>query len=190
MIGTIDSHPTGERLERIGELSKTPALWMLAKMRKTPLRHGGLDFMRKMLTCLAIRSSDDVVEFAPGLSLSARISPKLRVPFYVAFESDEAPEERGRDQLRRPAQGFVTGYVENAGLLSECTAVVFGKTMLAMQPAAMPLLEPRRVIRDNGLFGLARFVFNVFTHRKARSRMVEFRKLFRTHRYVLVRWFW
>lgn len=57
-----------------------------------------------------------------------------------------------------------------------------GMTVQFSSAAPMHLLEPRRVIRDEGLFGAARFVVNVLTHREARSRVLELRKLFRTYR--------
>ncbi len=74
MIGTIDSHFTGEPLERIGELSKTTAHWMLVQMGKRVLRPGGIVFTRQMLSALQRSPDDRVVEFAPGMGASARLT--------------------------------------------------------------------------------------------------------------------
>lgn len=45
--------------------------------------------------------------------------------------------------------------------------------------APMHLLEPRRVIGDEGLWGALRFAFNVATHRDARRRVLAMRRVFR-----------
>lgn len=48
--------------------------------------------------------------------------------------------------------------------------------------APMHLLEPLRVVRDEGLLGAARFAFRVLTHKEARSRVRKLRALFRSYR--------
>ncbi len=48
--------------------------------------------------------------------------------------------------------------------------------------APMALLQPRRLIADEGVFGALRFAKNVVTHRDARRRVLRMRRTFRTHR--------
>ncbi|MGB8390355.1 class I SAM-dependent methyltransferase [Mycobacterium sp.] len=48
--------------------------------------------------------------------------------------------------------------------------------------APMALLQPRRVIADEGLFGALRFAKNVLVHRDARKRVLTMRRTFRRHR--------
>jgi SAM-dependent methyltransferase len=48
--------------------------------------------------------------------------------------------------------------------------------------APMALLQPRRVISDEGLFGALRFARNVLVHRDARKRVLTMRRTFRKHR--------
>jgi SAM-dependent methyltransferase len=48
--------------------------------------------------------------------------------------------------------------------------------------APMALLQPRRVIADEGFFGALRFARNVLVHRDARKRVLTMRRMFRTHR--------
>lgn len=48
--------------------------------------------------------------------------------------------------------------------------------------APMALLQPRRVIADEGLLGALRFAKNVLTHRDARRRVLAMRRTFRRHR--------
>lgn len=51
-----------------------------------------------------------------------------------------------------------------------------------IRTAPMALLEPRRLIADEGLVGALRFVFNVAKDRQARRRVLAMRKVFRRHR--------
>lgn len=46
---------------------------------------------------------------------------------------------------------------------------------------AMQLLEPRRVIADEGIFGFIRFATKVVRNRAARERIMGMRNIFRTH---------
>ena len=50
---------------------KMPGHWLLAKMGKRVLRPGGLELTRRLLSELAVTAVDDVVEFAPGLGITA-----------------------------------------------------------------------------------------------------------------------
>jgi SAM-dependent methyltransferase len=48
--------------------------------------------------------------------------------------------------------------------------------------APMALLQPRRLIADEGLLGALRFAKNALTHREARRRVLDMRRTFRKHR--------
>lgn len=48
--------------------------------------------------------------------------------------------------------------------------------------APMALLEPRRLVRDEGLLGALRFARNLVIHRDARRRVLLMRRTFRRHR--------
>ena len=48
--------------------------------------------------------------------------------------------------------------------------------------APMSLLEPRRLIQDEGVAGALRFVWNVLRNREARERVRGMRGIFRRHR--------
>ncbi|HET8928632.1 MAG TPA: class I SAM-dependent methyltransferase [Microbacterium sp.] len=52
--------------------------------------------------------------------------------------------------------------------------------------APMRLLQPSRLVADEGLRGAARFVGNVITHPDERRRVLGMRRTFRTHRRALV----
>ena len=64
------SHPTEAHETSAGKL---PGHWLLAKMGKRVLRPGGLQLTNQLLTALDIQPTDEVVEFAPGLGVTARL---------------------------------------------------------------------------------------------------------------------
>jgi hypothetical protein len=54
-------------------LDKMQGHWVLARAGKRVLRPGGIELTRQMLDALAIGPQDRVVEFAPGLGITARM---------------------------------------------------------------------------------------------------------------------
>jgi hypothetical protein len=54
-----------------------------------------------------------------------------------------------------------------------------GLTVIAEHTAPMHLLEPARMIRDEGLLRALRFAWNVATHQAARRRVLTMRRVFR-----------
>jgi ubiquinone/menaquinone biosynthesis C-methylase UbiE len=57
-----------------------------------------------------------------------------------------------------------------------------GFVVEAQDHAPMSLLEPWRIIRDEGMFRALRFVFNLLRHRGARQRVLAMRRVFAAHR--------
>jgi SAM-dependent methyltransferase len=238
---------------------KMPGHWLLAKMGKRVLRPGGLQLTRRLLDDLDIRPADDVVEFAPGLGVTARLALRHNPASYVAVERDAAAAETVRSYLSGTAHRCITASAEETGLPDLCATVVYGEAMLSMQPAgtktriiaeaarllrpggrygihelclvpddvgealreeiqrgmsdeihvgvrpltatewrellqaaglevicqhtaAMHLLEPRRLVADEGLAGAVRFAWNVATHGEARRRVLRMRRIFRKFR--------
>jgi SAM-dependent methyltransferase len=238
---------------------KMPGHWVLAKMGKRVLRPGGLRLTHQLLNELDIRSTDDVMEFAPGLGVTAKLTLARKPASYVAVERDAAAVETVRNYLSEATHRCITGTAEETGLPSACASVVYGEAMLSMQPAItkeriiheaarllrpggrygihelclvpddvgddvrqgiqqdlsdeihvgvrpltvaewreilqaaglevvsqcsapMHLLEPRRLVQDEGVLGALRFVWNVATHSAARQRVLRMRRIFRKYR--------
>jgi hypothetical protein len=57
-----------------------------------------------------------------------------------------------------------------------------GLQVTAVATAPMHLLEPRRLVQDEGLIGAMRFVWNVARNPLARQRVVGMRRMFRKYR--------
>ncbi len=240
-------------------LEKMPGHWLLAKLGKRVLRPGGLELTRKLLDALAISSDDVVVEFAPGLGATARMTLARQPHSYTAVERDAAAAKQVETLLPNARCRCILGTAEETGMPDSTACVVYGEAMLSMQPAAakakiifeaarllrpggrygihelcivpdeageqvrqeiaadlggdihvgisplterewrdllsaaglqvtaefiapMHLLEPSRVVRDEGLLRAMRFAWNVMCHRVARKRVLAMRRSFRKHR--------
>lgn len=238
---------------------KMPGHWVLARLGKRVLRPGGMELTRRMLKALAIQTTDDVVEFAPGMGITARLTLKLNPSSYMAVERDQSAAEIVGGYLTGNRQKCVVGDASDTGLQNQSASVVYGEAMLTMQTeetkrrivreahrllksggrygihemclmsdnlnevekrrtekaltgvvhhgvrplsvaewrallesegfdvktastAPMSLLEPGRLIRDEGLKGALRFVKNVIRDKQGRQRVLEMRSVFRRHR--------
>ena len=240
------------------DTSKMPGHWLLARMGKRVLRPGGRELTRQMLDGLRITTSDDVVEFAPGLGFTTQLTLKQNPATYTAVERDEAAANQVRSYLTENSRQCLIGRAEDTGLAGASATVVYGEAMLTMQTtdkkqqivkeafrlikptgrygihelclipdeldidtkqeiqkalteaihvgarplttsewrtlledegfsihteavSPMHLLEPKRLIQDEGLAGTFRFVWNVMQDSEARQRVAKMRKVFRTY---------
>ncbi len=238
---------------------KMPGHWVLARLGKRVLRPGGMQLTRRMLEALRIQPSDDVVEFAPGMGATARLTLELRPASYTAVERDEAAAKIVSGYLKGDRQRCVVGSASDTGLPEQSATVVYGEAMLTMQPedtkrsivreayrllksegryaihemclisdeldentrkeaeraltgvvhhgvrplavsewrslleaqgfavqsvmmASMSLLEPGRLISDEGFLGALRFAWNVLNDSEARRRVFEMRAVFKRYR--------
>lgn len=241
------------------KIEKMPGHWVLARLGKRVLRPGGMQLTRRMLEALRIDRGDDVVEFAPGMGVTARLTLALGPTSYTAVERDETAAKIVSGYLKGDRQHCVVGSASATGLPEQCATVVYGEAMLTMQNedtkrgivreahrllkgggrygihemcllsdnldentrketeraltgvvhhgvrplavsewrsllesegfevqsvdmASMSLLEPRRLISDEGLAGALRFACNVLRDSKARRRVFEMRSVFRRYR--------
>lgn len=238
---------------------KMPGHWVLARLGKRVLRPGGMELTRRMLNALQISQTDDVVEFAPGMGITAQLTLRAFPASYIAVERDDNAVKVVRGYLKGDNQKCIVGSATNTGLPSESASVVYGEAMLTMQPAetkrqivheahrllkkkgrygihemcllaedmndetrnrterdltgvvhhgvrplavgewrsllesegfriesvntaSMSLLEPGRLIRDEGVFGALRFFSNLLRDSEARRRVLEMRSVFRRNR--------
>ena len=237
---------------------RQPGHWLLASLGKRVLRPGGLELTRWMLSALDVGAKDEVVEFAPGLGLTARMALAASPRSYTAIERDRVAAMSVRRRLKGPNCRCLEGSAESTGLPPESATVVYGEAMLSMQTpeqkariareafrilrlngrygihelcltpddiapeirqaiqrelslaihvgvqpitgaewrrllegagfevreerrAPMHLLEPRRILQDEGLLGAMRIALNVARKPAARARVIRMRSLFRRY---------
>ena len=253
-----DNQPTpmpGEALKA----DKMPGHWLLARLGKRVLRPGGRQLTQRMIDALNIGPNDAVIEFAPGLGETARLTLNKKPASYTAVERDKNAAAMVQRLLHGPDQRCVVGLAEDTGLPDASASVVYGEAMLSMQTpeqksrivreahrllkpggrygihelclipdelgestkqeiqsdlasvihhgtrpltiaewqglleaegfsvqtqaqAPMHLLEPWRIIQDEGMFGALRFAFNLLCNRDARRRVLAMRRVFAKHR--------
>jgi SAM-dependent methyltransferase len=242
-------------------VDKMPAHWLMARLGKRVLRPGGREATEWLLQQCQLNEQDDVVEFAPGLGVTARRILRRSPKSYVGIERDATAVAFSTDALTNagyPEARIVGGDASHVPLADGCASLVVGEAMLSMQPEAlktaimaeagrllrrggryaihelalapedidesqastlqrdlskhihvgvrigtirewkqlladagfvidvvttkpMRLLEPDRLIRDEGPLGAARFVFNVMRTPGAARRLLGLRRVFRKH---------
>jgi SAM-dependent methyltransferase len=137
--------------------SKMPGHWLLARLGKRVLRPGGLNLTRQLLESLAIQPSDAVVEFAPGMGVTARMSLKLNPAAYTAIEDDEAAANRVRRILSGTHRQCLVGNAEKTPLPHQSATVVYGEAMLTMQGTEQKhriVREAARLLKPGGRYGI------------------------------------
>ena len=92
-----------------------PGHWLLAKMGKRVLRPGGLELTKRLLSDLAVTENDDVVEFAPGLGITARMTLARKPKSYIAVEREPAAAASVATYLVGSSQRCILGTAENNG---------------------------------------------------------------------------
>src|SRR3954469_4790167 len=136
---------------------KMPGHWVLARLGKRVLRPGGMELTKRMLSALRIQANDDVVEFAPGLGITARLTLRAKPRSYTAVERDDAAANIVRSYLHDEHYRVVTGSAAETGLPASCATVVYGEAMLTMQTAEMKraiVREAYRLLKPDGRYGI------------------------------------
>ncbi|PSW60386.1 SAM-dependent methyltransferase [Photobacterium kishitanii] len=139
------------------QTEKRPGHWLLAQIGKTVLRPGGLELTNKMLTQLSINTSDDVIEFAPGVGLTAQMTLAKRPKTYTAVEQNEQAAKIVRSYLNGNNQTCHVNSAQDTALDSEIASVVYCEAMLTMQSSARKkqiIKEAYRLLKTNGRFGI------------------------------------
>ena len=223
--------------------------WLLARVGKKVLRPGGRELSEWMVNSAEI-SGKRVVEFAPGLGLTASLLLEEGPSSYTGVDSDADAVEVTRSAIGGRGD-MVVATAQETGLEKASADVVVGEAMLTMQGDStkekivaeaarvldtngrylvhelclvpddladeiktgirrdlarsirvnarpltvaewtglveatelrpMGLLQPRRMIADEGIGGVARIVWNLIRDSDARKRVLAMRKTFTTH---------
>jgi ubiquinone/menaquinone biosynthesis C-methylase UbiE len=151
-----------------GDLSvdKMPAHWLMARLGKRVLRPGGIETTRWLLDHVKIGASDDVVELAPGLGITAREVLSRAPRSYAGVERDEAAAELAGRAIARtgfPGARILVGDASAIPLPSASASVVIGEAMLSMQTPekkARIFAEAHRVLRPGGRYGIHELAVN------------------------------
>lgn len=234
--------------------------WLLARVGKRVLRPGGRELSQWLVGACEV-SGRRVVEFAPGLGLTAALLLKENPDSYVGVDSDRDAVELTRSVVGSRGE-MVEASAQETGLPTGSADLVLGEAMLTMQGdttkhkiideagriltpggrylvhelclvpdelsdqvkttirkdlarairvnarpltvaewsqlfdesgfevestelRAMALLQPRRMVADEGVGGMARIVRNLIRDADARKRVLTMRNTFRSHDHYL-----
>ncbi len=136
--------------------------WVLARAGKRVLRPGGLELTREMLAALEIGSEDRVVEFAPGLGVTAQMVLRKHPAPYCGVERDQIAADRLQTELASSFAQIVHASAEASGLAAACATVAYGEAILSMQPLeqkARIFAEARRLLVPWGRYGIHELCF-------------------------------
>ncbi|HIF9106605.1 TPA: methyltransferase domain-containing protein [Photobacterium damselae] len=139
------------------QITKRPGHWVLAQIGKTVLRPGGLELTNKMLNELNITAIDEVIEFAPGVGLTAKMTLAKQPKTYTAVEQNEHAAKIVRSYLNGKNQICHVNSAQNSTLHSEIATVVYCEAMLTMQTTARKkqiMIEACRLLKTHGRFGI------------------------------------
>ena len=166
MTRTVDA--CGDQCERVQlpgagqRLEKMQGHWVLARAGKRVLRPGGLALTRRMIDALSISSDDRVVEFAPGMGVTARMVLRRKPLQYWGVEREPAAAARLESLLPRATAQVVEAQAEHSGLPSACASVVYGEAMLSMQTPEQKrriISEAGRLLAAGGRYGIHELCF-------------------------------
>jgi ubiquinone/menaquinone biosynthesis C-methylase UbiE len=147
----MDSHP-----------DKMQGHWVMARAGKRVLRPGGVEPTRQMLDVLAIGPEDRVVEFAPGLGVTARMVLQKHPMAYWGVEREPAAVGRLRQRFTGPTSHIVLGRAEASRLPDACASVVYGEALLSMQSQQQKnriVSEACRLLTAGGRYGIHELCF-------------------------------
>lgn len=137
--------------------SKMQGHWVLATLGKRVLRPGGMELTRWMLSKLAITSSDDVVEFAPGIGATAKEILAYHPHQYIGIDANPQAVKQLSDQLGSSSQIFMHQQASDTRLPNDSQNVVVGEAYLTMQSESEKnkiILEASRILKSQGRLGL------------------------------------
>lgn len=139
------------------KIEKMPGHWLLAQLGKRVLRPGGLELTQQMLDALAVTSEDDVIEFAPGLGVTAQMTLANSPATYTAVEADAEAAQNVQQYLSGNHQSCVVGRAEKTGLSDAGATVIYGEAMLTMQSTNKKvkiIQEAKRLLQSGGRYGI------------------------------------
>ena len=134
-------------------VEKAPGHWVLARAGKTVLRPGGLALSTWALK-RAVLAGSDVVEFAPGLGVTASAIIGVGPASYVGVERDPNASARV-DAIASGVGRCVNADAAQTGLPDESADFVVGEATLSMQveKAKRAIMgEAARILRPGGRY--------------------------------------
>ncbi|MDO4880582.1 MAG: class I SAM-dependent methyltransferase [Capnocytophaga sp.] len=138
-------------------LNEKQGHWILAKLGKRVLRPGGRELTEILIKNLNISPSDDVVEFAPGLGLTAALTCTNKPHSYTGVDINEEATKIVRKKIHYDKAKIIIADASNTTLPDACATKVYGEAMLTMQPLEHKkaiIAEAFRILKSGGYYGI------------------------------------
>lgn len=129
----------------------------MAKLGKRVLRPGGIELTDKMIESLNITTGDDVVEFAPGLGLTAKKTCSFSPKSYTAVEINEEAANIVRKRLKYDKMRLIVANAAESTLPDSSADKVYCEAMLTMQSnrnKGVIISEAARILRPGGYYAI------------------------------------
>ncbi len=131
--------------------------WILAKMGKKVLRPGGKELTLKLIKHLNITSTDDIVEFAPGIGYTASLTLQKSPKSYTGIELNEEAAGNLRKTIKGDDRRIIIGNAADTTLAENYANKVYGEAMLTMHAdhrKSEIIREAHRILKKGGLYGI------------------------------------
>lgn len=139
------------------KLNEKQGHWILAKLGKRVLRPGGRELTEKLVKNLNINKDDDIVEFAPGLGFTAKLTCDYHPKTYTGVDINEEAASLARKSIQHPNAKIIIAEASNTTLPDESATKVYGEAMLTMQTLENKkaiIKEAYRILKPNGYYGI------------------------------------
>jgi hypothetical protein len=153
---TANPMPAHSRIQT----AKAPGHWVLARLGKRVLRPGGLRATRALLDSLHITQNDRVVEFAPGMGITAEMILDKSPAAYTAVERD-APAATALQKVIERRGTVINASAQETGLPDGVATKLVGEAVLSMHPVQVKreiIAEASRLLAPAGLYGIHELV--------------------------------
>ncbi len=139
------------------KLNEKQGHWILAKLGKRVLRPGGRELTEKLVKNLNINKYDDIVEFAPGLGFTAKLTCDYHPKTYTGVDINEEAASLARKSIQHPNAKIIIAEASSTTLPDESATKVYGEAMLTMQTLENKkaiIKEAYRILKPNGYYGI------------------------------------
>lgn len=139
------------------KLNEKQGHWILARVGKRVLRPGGKELTEVLMKNLDINTSDDVVEFAPGLGFTASLACARNPNSYTGVDRNMEAAELTKKNVHYAKMKMILADASESTLPDGYATKVYGEAMLTMQPAEHKkaiVREAARILKPGGLYGI------------------------------------
>lgn len=139
------------------DYSKAQGHWILAKMGKKVLRPGGRRLTEQLIDELHIGPEDHIVEFAPGMGFTAKLTTDKKPKSYIGFDADQDAVRLLTNSIIAKNTKFILANASDTKLNPKIKDKVYGEAMLTMHAdhrKSEIMREAYRILKKGGLYAI------------------------------------